>query len=270
MSNKPYPMQHLENITKSVCDLCHKTGEFLLGEVNKIRPADVEEKSENNYVTYADKTSEARLMEGLAKIVPGTGFIAEESPQLEQGELNWIIDPLDGTTNFIHRVPVFSISIALAEGENILSSVILEVNSKEIFYTWSGAPSFLNQHQIRVSSSVNVAGSLFATGFPYYDYSKMDAYLNFFRFMMIHSRGIRRLGSAAADLAYVACGRFDGFYEYGLSPWDVAAGTLLVKNAGGKICDFHSGNNYIFGKEIIATNGTVFEEFVTKFHQNFR
>lgn len=263
-------MLNLEKITRSVCDLCLQTGEFLLTEVNKLRPADVEEKSENNYVTYVDKTSETRLMEGLSKIVPGTGFIAEESPQLERGSLNWIIDPLDGTTNFIHRVPVFSISIALAEGENILSGVILEVNSKEMFYTWSSAPSFLNQQQIRVSSSAKVAESLFATGFPYYDYSKMDAYLNFFRFMMINSRGIRRLGSAAADLAYVACGRFDGFYEYGLSPWDVAAGTLLVKNAGGKICDFNSEKNFIFGKEIIATNETIHDEFVTRFHQNFR
>jgi myo-inositol-1(or 4)-monophosphatase len=116
---------------------------------------------------------------------------------------------------------------------------------------------------------MKLADSLFATGFPYYDYSHLDAYLNFFKYMMKNSHGIRRLGSAAADLAYVACGRVDGFYEYGLSPWDVAAGTLLVSNAGGKICDFSGGENFIFGKEIIATNHLVFEEFNNVFREHF-
>lgn len=263
-------MYNLEQITMKVCDLCQQTGEFLLEEVNKVRSTDVEEKSDKNYVTYVDKLSEVRLMEGLSKIVPGTGFIAEESPELEQGAMNWIIDPLDGTTNFIHRVPVFSISIALAEGEDILSGVVLEVNSKELFYTWKGVSSFMNNRKIKVSSAEHLSDCLFATGFPYYDYSKMEPYLNLFRYMMVNTRGIRRLGSAAADLAYVAAGRFDGFYEYGLSPWDVAAGILLVQNAGARVCDFNFGEDYLFGKELITTNNLVFDEFKKAFDLQFR
>jgi myo-inositol-1(or 4)-monophosphatase len=260
---------NLERITGQVCELSLQTSEFLLGEVDRIRSSDIEVKGLHNFVTWVDKASEHKLMEGLIKILPGTGFIAEESPGLEVRELNWVIDPLDGTTNFIHGVPVYSISIALMEGQEVILGVILEINRKECFYTWTGARSFLNGKAIRVSDTVLLTDSLFATGFPYYDYGRLDPYMNFFRFMMKNSHGIRRLGSAAADLAYVACGRFEGFYEYGLSPWDVAAGTILVKNAGGKVSDFSKGENFIFGKEIIATNQSVFEEFTEKFTENF-
>jgi len=118
---------------------------------------------------------------------------------------------------------------------------------------------------VTVSGTTNLKDSLFATGFPYYDYSRLDEYLGFFRFLLQHTRGVRRFGSAAADLAYVACGRLDGFYEYGLRPWDVAAGILLVKNAGGTVCDFSGGDNFLFGKEIIATNGLVHQSFLDNF-----
>ena len=165
-------------------------------------------------------------------------------------------------------VPVYSISIALMEKKEVLLGVILEINQKECFYTWNGSPSWLNGRQIRVSETNRLADSLLATGFPYYDYSRLGPYLNFFRFLLEHSHGIRRLGSAAADLAYVACGRVEGFYEYGLSPWDVAAGTILVKNAGGKVTDFNSGENFIFGKEIVATNDRIFQEIYGTFSRN--
>jgi myo-inositol-1(or 4)-monophosphatase len=259
----------LKKITSQVCALSNETADFLLEEVGKLRTSDIEVKGLHNYVTYVDKASEARLMEGLSKIVPGTGFIAEESPGLAVRELTWVIDPLDGTTNFIHGVPVYSISIALMEGKEVILGVIAEINRMECFYTWKGAPSYLNGKEIRVSGIGKLSDSLFATGFPYYDYGRLEPYMNFFRFMMKNSHGVRRLGSAAADLAYVACGRFEGFYEYGLSPWDVAAGTILVKNAGGKVSDFRNGDNFIFGKEIIATNANVFEEFMERFGENF-
>ena len=151
----------------------------------------------------------------------------------------------------------------------MILGVIYEINLKECFYTWKDAPSCLNGNPIRVTDTGKLADTLFATGFPYYDYGRLDPFLNFFKYMMQHSHGIRRLGSAAADLAYVACGRFDGFYEYGLSPWDVAAGSLLVQNAGGKVSDFKGGNDYIFGKEIITTNSNVFDEFLMAFKKNF-
>ncbi len=252
----------LEKLTEKVCGLALRTGGFIRSEVSKIRAGDIELKSANNFVTYVDKSSEQQIIEGLSKILPGTGFIAEESPRLESRSLNWIIDPLDGTTNFIHGVPMYCISIALAEENDLKLGVVLEVNSGECFSAWEGSPSLLNGREIRVSPTPRIADSLFATGFPYYDFTRLGNYMEVFTHLMKNSHGVRRLGSAAADLAYVACGRYDGFYEYGLSPWDVAAGSLIVKNAGGRVADFSGGPDFLFGKEIIATNAFVFKEFL--------
>jgi myo-inositol-1(or 4)-monophosphatase len=259
----------LKKITEHVCDLTRQTAKFLRSEVTKLQASDIETKGLHNYVTYVDKTSEGMLVKGLSEILPGTGFIAEENPGMELKDINWIIDPLDGTTNFIHGVPVYSISIALMDKKEVILGVILEVNQNECFYTWKGSPSYLNGQQIRVSDTARLADSLIATGFPYYDFSRLDDYLGLFKYLMQHCHGIRRLGSAAADMAYMACGRFEGFYEYGLSPWDVAAGTILVKNAGGIVTDFNSGENYIFGKEIITTNSKITNEFMEVFHKQF-
>jgi myo-inositol-1(or 4)-monophosphatase len=261
---------NLEKITSQVCRLAIETGHFIQNEIDRLQSSDIEIKSANNFVTYVDKKSEERLVEGLALILPGSGFIAEENPLLQSKELTWIIDPLDGTTNFIHGIPLYSISIALVEGMELIAGVVYEINLKECFYTWKGSPSFLNGNEIKVSTTEHVKDSLFATGFPYYDYGRLDPYINFFRFLVEHSHGIRRLGSAAADLAYVACGRVDGFFEYGLSPWDVAAGALIVRNAGGKVSDFNGEENYIFGKEIIATSGNIYPRFMEEFRQHFR
>jgi myo-inositol-1(or 4)-monophosphatase len=260
----------LKNITESVCDLVIKTGEYIRKETETFLTSDIEVKGLNNFVTYVDKRSEEKLIAGLTSILPGTGFIAEESPLLKTSEINWVIDPLDGTTNFIHGVPVFSISVALMENKEVMSGVIYEINRDECFYTWKGSPSYLNERIIKVTEAASLSDCLLATGFPYYDFERLDAYMSVFRYFMKTTHGLRRLGSAAADLAYVACGRFDGFYEYGLNPWDVAAGCLLIENAGGKLCDFRMGNEYIFGKEIIATNAMVFDEFKIAFEENFR
>jgi len=259
----------LEQLTLSVCRLCEETGNFLRQEATKFTQADIREKSHANFVTYVDEQAEQQLVNGLSQLVPGCGFIAEESPELLAGDLTWIIDPLDGTTNFIHGIPVYCISIALQKDNEIILGVIYEVGQHEMYSTWKGAPSRLNGELITVSRTKDLHSSLFATGFPYYDYSRLEEYLGFFKFLMQHTRGIRRLGSAAADLAYVACGRLDGFYEYGLSPWDVAAGSLLVRNAGGTVCDFSNRHNFLFGKEIIATNGLVHESFLKHFGDYF-
>lgn len=257
---------NLESLTHKVCDLCRETGDFLKKEITNLRSSDITHKGVHNYVTWVDKESERRIMERLNDLLPGSGFIAEESPELLPAELTWIIDPLDGTTNFIHGVPMYCISIALVQGNETIIGVVYEVNLRECFYTWKSAPSYLNGKEIKVSASSSIEHSLFATGFPYYDYGCLDEYLAIFKYLLQHSRGARRLGSAAADLAYVACGRYDGFYEYGLSPWDVAAGALLVKNAGGRVSDFIGNDNFIFGKQIIATNGSIFDEFLNLFH----
>jgi len=254
-----------ETLTKQVCDLVVETGEFIHREMKHLKAEDIETKGLHDLVTYVDKSSEEILVKQLSGLLPGSGFIAEENDKLHPGEYTWVIDPLDGTTNFIHGIPVYSISIGLLHGHDVLLGVIYEINQKECFYTWESAPSFLNQKPVKVSSAVKLTDCLLATGFPYYDYGRLDEYLRLFKYLMKNTRGIRRLGSAAADLAYVACGRFDGFYEYGLSPWDVCAGTLLVKNAGGKVSDFKGDKNYLFGKEIIASNLSIHNDLLKLF-----
>jgi myo-inositol-1(or 4)-monophosphatase len=260
---------NLEKITNEVCTLADRVALFLHDEQKKLSSRDIRVKGVHNYVTYVDETAEQILIEGLLKILPGSGFIAEESPGMVVKELTWVVDPLDGTTNYIHGLPVYCISIALMEGGETLAGMIYEASQKEYFYTWKGSGSFMNGTQVFVSDREKLNESLFATGFPYYDYSRLGNYMELFGYMMQHTRGIRRLGSAAADLAWVACGRFDGFYEYGLSPWDVAAGAILVANAGGKVSDFHGGNNYIFGKEIITTNPHIYPDFLRVIREHF-
>ena len=255
--------RNIEKITEQVCALAREAGGYLKSEINRIGPSEVETKGLHNFVTYVDKTSEEMLMKGLKEILPEAGFIAEESPGAVTGErYNWVIDPLDGTTNYIHHIPVYSVSIALMEKDSVISGVVYEPGRDECFYAWQGGGAFLNGKTIGVSRTVAVADGLFATGFPYADYSRMEPFLGIFRFLMENSHGLRRMGSAAVDLAYVACGRFEGFYEYNLNPWDVAAGAFIVERAGGKVSDFSAGKDFIFGKEIIAANGKIFSEFI--------
>lgn len=242
-------------ICLDVCSLSRATGKYITEEGGKPGQKDIEHKGEHNYVTYVDKTAELRLVQGLRNILPESGFITEEGTASTKGvEYNWIVDPLDGTTNFIHSVPVFCISIALVRNNETVVGVVYEINRDECFYAWKGGMAQMNGHEIRVSSKQDFNSSLLATGFPYYDYGLIDEYLAVFRHFMKHTAGLRRLGSAAADLAYVACGRFEGFYEYGLHAWDVAAGAYIVQMAGGIVSDFSGKEDYIFGKELIAGN----------------
>jgi myo-inositol-1(or 4)-monophosphatase len=256
---------NLEQLTIDVCDISREVGIFLKQEISKLRSTDIQLKGLHNYVTYVDQESERRLIGKLSELLPGSGFIAEEDPALMPGEYTWVIDPLDGTTNFIHGVPLYCISIGLMHRDETILGVVYEPNLDECFYTWKSAPAFLNGATIHVSPVASIQESLFATGFPYYDYGRLDDYLAIFKHLLQNSCGARRLGSAAADLAYTACGRYDGFFEYGLSPWDVNAGGLLVQNAGGIVTDFRGTGNYIFGKQIIATNNSIYAEFLKLF-----
>jgi myo-inositol-1(or 4)-monophosphatase len=262
---------NLEIITKQVVDISKAVGQFIKQEADKINNDDIEEKGIHNLVTYVDKQSEKLLIEELSMILPEAGIIAEEDDSLEKSDkFNWVIDPLDGTTNYIHGIPIFAISIALMDGDEVVLGVVYEINLRECFYAWKDGPAFLNGKEIHVSTTKMLDNSLLATGFPYYDYSMLDSYLNLFKDLMQTTRGVRRLGSAAVDLAYVACGRVELFYEYGLQSWDVAAGSLIVKQAGGMITDFNGSNNYIFGKQIIASNTKTHKEFVKKIDNFFR
>lgn len=248
-----------QQLCEEVRVLSIEVGRFLKEENKKIRASDVESKEhENSLVTYVDKEAEKRIITKLSQLIPESGFIAEEGTSDKIGKVyNWIIDPLDGTTNFIHGLPIYSVSIALQEGNEIVIGVVYEVNLEECFYAWKDSKAYLNGKEIHVSSAGRMEDSLIATGFPYWDFGKMDAYLEILKDFTAHTRGIRRIGSAAVDLAYVAAGRFEAFYEYSLKPWDVAGGAFLVERAGGKVTDFSGNRDLITGKEMLASNGVI-------------
>ncbi len=254
---------NLEQLSNRVNELSTRVGTFIRNENSKLSEKNVEKKGKHDFVTYVDKTSEEILVEGLEKILPGAGFITEEDTSNKSGETyRWIIDPLDGTTNFIHGITPYAISIALQRDESTVFGLVHELGHNEFFYAYENGGAFLNGKKIQVSKTNKVDNSLIATGFPYYDYTRLDDFQKTLEYFMRNSRGVRRLGSAATDLAYVACGRFDGFYEYSLSPWDVAAGAFIVQEAGGKVGDFKGENNFIFGKEIIAANTGIYKDFL--------
>lgn len=261
---------NLQTLCQDVCDLSKEVGVFIKNEGEKFSLLKVEIKGKNDFVSYVDKTSEKRIVEKLALLLPEAGFIAEEGTSTKKGEIyNWVIDPLDGTTNFIHGIPCFAISIALMRKDELILGVIYEINFDECFYAWEGSKAYLNGKEISVTKTAKLADSLLATGFPYYDYNRLDEYMELFKYFMKNTHGLRRLGSAATDLAYVACGRFEGFYEYSLQPWDVAAGSFIVQQAGGKVTDFKGKGNYIFGKEIVAGNSACFNEFLDVVKKHF-
>ncbi|MFM2292857.1 MAG: hypothetical protein RIS29_2670 [Bacteroidota bacterium] len=238
------------------CDVARSTGKIMAEERKNFDAGKIENKGMHDLVSYVDKESETRIIAALQTILPESGFIAEEGTSSKHGErFNWVIDPLDGTTNFIQGLPLYCVSIGLLDGDELVLGVVYEVGRDECFYAWKDGGAYLNNEPIHVSNRDNIHDALLATGFPYSEFSRMDEYIEFLKWAMMNARGVRRLGSAAADLAYVACGRFDAFWEYDLKPWDVAAGALLVKEAGGTVTDYKGGTNYLFGKEIVAANG---------------
>lgn len=246
------------------CEIVKETGSFILRQRQGFSSEMVEVKGNHDFVSYVDKTAELMLVERFDKLLPSSGFLVEEkSVAQSKAEFQWIIDPLDGTTNFIHGVPLYSVSVALYHEDRPVAGIIYEVNQNELFYTWEAGSAFLNGQKIQVSTTEKLHSSLLATGFPYTDYGKVDEFMDLIRWTMVNTRGLRRLGSAALDLAWVACGRFDGFFEYGLNPWDVAAGAFLVQQAGGHNSDFTRGENYLHGREIISCNPKIYDQLYT-------
>jgi myo-inositol-1(or 4)-monophosphatase len=231
-----------------------------------------DEKALNQLVTDVDIRFEKKLVAICTELLPESTFLTEEKTIAEEENVRyrWIIDPIDGTTNFIHQIPAFAISIALQDNGHTIMGVVYELSRDEMFYASQGQGAFLNGESISVARHKELKDTLLATGFPYYDFDQMAAYLNVLRTFMHKTRGLRRIGSAAVDLAYTACGRFDGFFEYGLSPWDVAAGAFIVQEAGGTVCDFSGEDDYIFGKEIIASQKHIFEEFKAIIAKEFK
>lgn len=252
-----------EKLTREVITLAKETGKFFLEEINKVKVSDIEVKGLHDFVSYVDKTAEVRIVKRLTELLPESGFVAEEQTATHRGvRFNWIVDPLDGTTNFLHHIPLYSTSIALMEDDEVVIGVIYEPNLDECFYAWKGGNAYLNEKVIHVSDQKELKNTLLATGFPYYDFGKLTGYMELFTWFAQNTSGLRRLGSAAVDLAYTACGRFEGFYEYGLHAWDVAAGVFIVQQAGGKVSDFKGGTDYIFGAELLASNSILHESLL--------
>jgi len=246
----------LNQLLPQVVALSKEAGAFIAREAQQgFDRNKVEYKGFNDLVSYVDKTSEEILVKGLSALLPNSGFIAEEGTRkAERKEYTWVIDPLDGTTNFAHGLPVYCVSVALMHHDEVVLGVVYEVGRDECFTATSTQQALLNGQPISVSQAVGLEHSLMATGFPYNEFGMMEEYQTVLRTFMKKTHGVRRLGSAAADLAYVACGRFEGFFEYNLKPYDVAAGALIVQQAGGTVTDFSGGSQYIFGGEILAGN----------------
>lgn len=243
--------------------LAEKVGKFIRTEAENFDLSKVEMKEFNNLVSYVDKGAEEQLVEGLRQILPEAGFITEEGTASHSDEeYKWIIDPLDGTTNFTHGLPAYAVSIALAKGHDLLLGVVYEVNRQECFSAWKNGGAYCNGKPIHVSQADTLNKSLLATGFPYYMFDKLDAYMDILKTFMQKTHGIRRIGSAAVDLCYVACGRFEGYYEFNLNAYDIAGGAIIVKEAGGTVTDFSGGSNYFYGEEIVASNGKIHQEVI--------
>jgi myo-inositol-1(or 4)-monophosphatase len=260
----------LEKLTGKVADICRETGKWIKEESDNLYGEDIESKGKHNYVTYVDKRSEEMLVEKLTSLLPGSGILAEEGSVSESSTgYRWIIDPLDGTTNYIHQIPSYSVSVGLEHDHEIISGVVFEPNLDECFTAFRGGESMLNGRPIRVSGSQQLTEALLATGFPYLLADQFEPYLGLFKELVYSTRGIRRLGSAALDLAYVACGRFDGFYEFGLNPWDVAAGSLIVKQAGGMVSDFHGNADYLHNRQIVTSNGKIHDDLLGVINRYF-
>lgn len=251
----------LKHITEQVKNTAISVGEFIRQERKTFSYDNVEVKGMNDLVSYVDKTSEKLLVEKLSFILPEAGFIVEENTKTGTKEYNWIVDPLDGTTNFVHGIPCYAISIGLEHKGEIISGVVYEIAQNECFYAYKNGGAFLNGNKISISSRATLSESLIATGFPIYNFSRIDSYIDVLTTLMKSTHGIRRIGAAAADLCYLACGRVDAFFEYNLNPWDVAAGALIVTEAGGTVTDFSGNNTWLFGKEIVATNKKLQTEF---------
>lgn len=262
---------NLERICEQACRITQQVAQFLKAELGKVDIGQIEHKQRNHLVSYVDQTAEKMLVEALHKLVPEAAFLVEEATvEYEEKEWQWIIDPLDGTTNFLHQLPFFSISIALQYQHKTVIGIVHEVNNNQTFHSYKGGSAYLNTQKIHVSATQTLEHSLLATGFPYYDFEQVDAYLQMLKPLILNTRGIRRMGSAALDLAYVAAGRFDGYFEYSLSPWDVAAGAFLVEQAGGRVSDFGGGADYLHGKEIVAGNPAIFDYLVADTQQYFK
>lgn len=237
------------------CYAAREAGQILLNSIDQVQSVHITSKKLHDFVTHIDIESEKLIIGLIKKEFPNHSIMAEEAGEfIQQAQYRWIIDPLDGTINYIHQVPTCAISIAFENNAKRILGVIYDPFRDELFSAESGKGAYLNDKPIKVSQSSDLDNCLFATGFPFKHYDLLDLYLKIFSKIFQKVSGIRRCGAAALDLAYVACGRFDGFWEMKLNPWDMAAGEIIVTEAGGKVTDLKGEKNYMNSGNIIATN----------------
>ncbi|MCP4875737.1 MAG: inositol monophosphatase [Gammaproteobacteria bacterium] len=243
----------------------HHAGDFIVRKINKLPDLKVEVKAHNDFVSEVDREAEARIIEDLLKAYPGHGILAEESGPIEgQDEYRWIIDPLDGTTNYLHGFPHYAVSIACEHRGRMTHGVVYDPFKQELFAASRGDGATLNNRRIRVTGLKTVDGALLATGFPFKNPDQLDEFLNLFSTFFSSACDIRRAGSAALDLAYVAAGRLDGYWESGLNSWDLAAGALIVREAGGLITDYSGDGNFLDNGQVVAGNPKIMADMLRK------
>ncbi len=235
-----------------------EAGKILKQHFRNISAIDIREKVKNDYLTFVDEQSEKKIIEIIQNQFPEHSVLAEESgKQDKDSDYCWIIDPLDGTKNYINGIPVFAVSIALQIKNKIAVSVVLDVMQNDMYFAEKNMGAFLNNTKIQVSKEEHIEKSLLATGFPFKNKSMLSPYMNCFEDIFYHCSGVRRMGSAAIDLAYVASGYFEAFWEMGLNPWDMAGGELLITEAGGNVTDFWNEPNHLKNTFILASNNKI-------------
>lgn len=241
-----------------------KAGNIISRSVDRIDTLTITSKAQNDFVTEVDQKAEMTIIEIISRAYPNHSFLGEESGHSGESDYLWIIDPLDGTTNFLHGFPQFAVSIALQYKGEITQAVVYDPISQELFTASKGEGAQLNNRRLRVTPRKGLQGALLGTGFPFKQQQHLDIYLETFKALFPDTAGIHRPGSAALDLAYLAAGRLDGFWEIGLNPWDIAAGVLLVKEAGGMIGDFSGGDEYLKTGNVVAGNLKVYEDILKR------
>ncbi len=243
-----------------------RAGDIIMRHLDRLERLAVETKGRNDFVTEVDRLAEAEILRVLTRAYPDHAILAEESGTTGgrggDGDYRWIIDPLDGTTNFLHGYPQFAVSIALVHKGRLEQAVVFDPCRNELFTATRGEGARLDDRRIRVSKTSSLADALLGTGFPFKSHQFLDVWIACFRDLLLSTSGIRRAGSAALDLAHVACGRFDGFWEFGLSPWDMAAGSLLVQEAGGFVSDLAGEQGFLDSGNIVAGNPRIFPELL--------
>jgi len=247
-----------QNILSEASIIVKNAGAFIREHFGKVSVDEVIIKEPNSLVSYVDQQAENILVSGLTPILADAGFITEEETiaQNQNQDVVWIIDPLDGTTNFLHNLRYFAVSVALQVNGKMVIGMVYDVMDDDLYHAILGNGAFKNDSPIGVSLKP-FTDSLIATGFPYAHYYNIDANLAIFKYMLTNARGIRRYGAAALDLCYVACGKLQGYYEGRLNPWDVAAGALIVQEAGGIVTDYNGGDSYGSGHQIIAASESI-------------